>query len=85
MSRFNDTFFPDEEELDSIKAIAKEYLKNAVKNHRCIACAHYSHDEHVPGFVTYMGDCSLNHTTWFGDNPNGMCKDWSEKENVYGD
>lgn len=83
---FKETFYPLSEEEH--KKIAQLIFEEAVKEKNCIACAFYNYDASVPGFVEYQGDCEKSHVPFFGNHPDGICKDWKlnkEKDTYYRD
>lgn len=75
MCKFRDVFFPTQEQMRSRKQMLERILKDAISEKHCIVCKHYSYDAHVPGFITYEGDCDLEMTPLF-EKHKKPCENW---------
>lgn len=79
MNKLHKVFCPSKEEIDIFNKYLQKIEEKAIKEKHCIVCKYYSYDSYVPGFVTYKGDCNLNHIPLFKrDKP---CLDWKLKKN----
>lgn len=78
-NKLREVFYPSEETLKQYEKILKFVEENAVKEKRCIACAHYNYDAWVPGYIAYEGDCDLSKCPSFGKMEK-ECDDWELKD-----